>query len=115
LLVKTQLEETGNLQVRWALRGVKIFDLAVVRTGLRDTEADGAGFQPRTVELTAFDHKIYYPGAHPLRIRITGDQQTGLLLGAQIIGHYHCITALIRPFQARLPFFRTLFRKVGYL
>ncbi|MGO9612450.1 MAG: FAD-dependent oxidoreductase [Dissulfurispiraceae bacterium] len=67
---------------------VKIFDLAVARTGLRDTEADGAGFQPRTVELTAFDHKVYYPGAHPLRIRITGDHQTGLLLGAQIVGHY---------------------------
>lgn len=72
---------------------VKIFDLAVARTGLRDTEANSAGFRPGSVELTAFDHKIYYPGAHPLRIRITGDKQTGLLLGAQIVGHYQAEVA----------------------
>lgn len=32
------------------------------------------------------DHKRYYPGAVPLTISVTGDQATGRLLGAQIVG-----------------------------
>ena len=68
---------------------VKVFDLAVARTGLRDDEAVKAGFEPLTVESTSWDHKIYYPGAHELHMRVTGDRKTGRLLGAQIAGHWH--------------------------
>ena len=67
---------------------VKVFDLAVARTGLRDAEAAKAGFDPLTVESTSWDHKVYYPGAYALHIRVTGDRKTGRLLGAQIVGHY---------------------------
>lgn len=35
-----------------------------------------------------WDHKVYYPDARPMQIRITGDRATQVLLGAQIIGHY---------------------------
>ena len=66
---------------------VKVFDLAVARTGLNDAEARGAGFDPLTVETTAWDHKAYYPGAHELRLRVTGDRASGRLLGAQMVGH----------------------------
>ncbi len=66
---------------------VKVFDMVVARTGLRDDEARSAGFDPLTVESTFWDHKVYYPGAHEMRFRLTGDQQTGRLLGAQIAGH----------------------------
>ncbi|MDY6897448.1 MAG: FAD-dependent oxidoreductase, partial [Cyanobacteriota bacterium] len=67
---------------------VKIFDMAVSRTGLRDSEAKDAGFDPLTVEFETWDHKVYYPGAEKLHILVTGDKQTGKLLGAQIAGHY---------------------------
>lgn len=67
---------------------VKVFDLAIARTGLRDAEAQGAGFKPFTVEMDTWDHKVYYPGAHKLRISVTGDAQNGRLLGAQMVGHY---------------------------
>lgn len=67
---------------------VKIFTLAVARTGLRDDEARQAGFDPVTTETSAWDHKSYYPGAHELRIRVTGDRTSGRLLGAQILGHW---------------------------
>jgi NADPH-dependent 2,4-dienoyl-CoA reductase/sulfur reductase-like enzyme len=50
---------------------VKVFELAVARTGLRDQEAAGAGFDPVTVGSVEFDHKAYYPGAHQLHLRIT--------------------------------------------
>jgi NADPH-dependent 2,4-dienoyl-CoA reductase/sulfur reductase-like enzyme len=67
---------------------VKVFDLAIARTGIRDGEARKAGFQPFTVESRHFDHKAYYPGAQQLCVSLTGDHQTGKLLGAQILGHW---------------------------
>lgn len=68
-------------------QAVKIFDLIAARTGLRDVEARGAGFDPFTDELESWDHKVYYPGAKKMTIRITGDRTSGRLLGAQIVGH----------------------------
>ncbi|MDA8284952.1 MAG: FAD-dependent oxidoreductase [Actinomycetota bacterium] len=65
---------------------VKIFDLAVARTGLRHHEAATAGFAPRTVPVIADDHKVYYPGAQPVQVRVTGDTRTGQLLGVQMLG-----------------------------
>ncbi|WP_075353359.1 FAD-dependent oxidoreductase [Desulfovibrio sp. DV] len=67
---------------------LKLFDLAIARTGLNDAEARLEGFSPLTVETECWDHKNYYPGAHRLHIRVTGDRTTGYLLGAQIIGHW---------------------------
>lgn len=66
---------------------VKVFDLAIARTGLRDDEAISAGYDPLTIETTIWDHKVYYPGAHRLWMRTTGDRTTGRLLGAQMVGH----------------------------
>ncbi len=66
---------------------VKVFDLVAARTGLRETEAREAGFDPLTVQVEAWDHKVYYPGAHSLYLRITGDRRTGRLLVAQVVGH----------------------------
>jgi NADPH-dependent 2,4-dienoyl-CoA reductase/sulfur reductase-like enzyme len=65
---------------------VKVFDLVVGRTGLRDAEARAAGFRPRTVAVTVDDHKAYYPGAEPIAMRWTGDVHSGRLLGAQFVG-----------------------------
>jgi NADPH-dependent 2,4-dienoyl-CoA reductase/sulfur reductase-like enzyme len=67
---------------------VKIFDLVVARTGLRDQEAIREGFDPLTIDSESWDHKVYYPGAKKIRIRITGDRGTHRFLGAQIIGSY---------------------------
>lgn len=60
----------------------------VARTGLRDSEAREFGFDPLTSELEVWEHKVYYPGATALRIRLTGNRKTHRLLGAQMIGHY---------------------------
>jgi len=65
---------------------VKVFDQVVARTGLREHEARAAGFDPFTVEGTYFDHKVYYPGAQSVLLRLTGDRATGRLLGAQMVG-----------------------------
>jgi NADPH-dependent 2,4-dienoyl-CoA reductase/sulfur reductase-like enzyme len=68
-------------------QSLKVFDLAIACTGVRDHEARGAGFDPLTVSTRPNDHKAYYPGAAPLDIRMTGDLRTGRLLGAQIAGN----------------------------
>jgi NADPH-dependent 2,4-dienoyl-CoA reductase/sulfur reductase-like enzyme len=68
-------------------QAVLVFDLVAARTGLRDAEAAWAGWDPRTSELTCWDHKVYYPGAEPLVTRLTGDERTGRLLGLQLLGH----------------------------
>ncbi len=67
---------------------VKIFDLVIARTGLRQDEALNEGYAAYTTESISFDHKAYYPGAKQVRIRVTGDSQTGRLLGAQILGSW---------------------------
>jgi NADPH-dependent 2,4-dienoyl-CoA reductase/sulfur reductase-like enzyme len=65
---------------------VKVFDLVIARTGLRHDEATRENLQPFTVESVMNDHKAYYPGATQLRARVTGDRDTGKLLGAQLLG-----------------------------
>lgn len=66
---------------------VKVFELVAARTGLRDDQARQASFDPLTTQIETWDHKAYYPGAHKLRLRVTGERRTGQLLGAQIVGH----------------------------
>jgi NADPH-dependent 2,4-dienoyl-CoA reductase/sulfur reductase-like enzyme len=76
-----------------ATQVVKVFELAVARTGLRDPDATEAGLHPLTVGSVQDDHKAYYPGAHQLDIRITGDRQSGQLLGAQLVGDHRAEVA----------------------
>lgn len=69
-------------------QAVKVFELVASRTGLKQTEAEHAGLAAATVQAAADDHKRYYPGAHPITFRLTGDPDTGRLLGAQLVGRY---------------------------
>ena len=79
----------GDRQFQGTLgtQAVKIFDLVAAGTGLRDATARENGFDSLTVEIETWDHKVYYPGAQKVRIRLTGDRSTHRILGAQIIGH----------------------------
>jgi NADPH-dependent 2,4-dienoyl-CoA reductase/sulfur reductase-like enzyme len=72
---------------------VKVFDMAVARTGVRDHEALAGGYEPMTVGAEADDHKAYYPGSHRIAMRLTGDRRDGRLLGAQLFGHRHAEVA----------------------
>jgi len=80
----------GNAEFAGSLgtQVVKIFNIVAARTGLCGRKARESGFDPLTTDQEFWDHKVYYPGATPLRIRITGDRKTHCLLGAQMIGHY---------------------------
>ena len=80
----------GNSEFAGSLgtQSVKIFELVAARTGLKDDEARSEGFEPITVDFESWDHKVYYPGAKKMNIRITGDRESHRLLGAQIVGAY---------------------------
>lgn len=84
---ENMLGGTCEFQGSLGTQVVKVFDRVAARTGLRAKEAVESGFDPLTVSFTSWDHKVYYPGAKELRIRLTGDRSTGRLLGAQMVGH----------------------------
>ncbi|MEZ0110400.1 NADPH-dependent 2,4-dienoyl-CoA reductase/sulfur reductase-like enzyme [Catenulispora sp. EB89] len=68
---------------------VKVFDLVAARTGLHTAgaAAAGRGWSPVDSLSVQDDHRRYYPGVSPITIKVTGDRDTGLLLGAQLVGH----------------------------
>jgi hypothetical protein len=61
---------------------------APARTCPREIEGAKASFDPLTVSLTSWGHKVYYPGAKKLHIRLTADRSIGRLLGTQLVGHW---------------------------
>ena len=65
---------------------VKVFDLAVAKTGLSESEAVSEGFSPLVTYVLSEDHAGYYPGAKGLQIKTVADRDTRRLLGAQVIG-----------------------------
>jgi NADPH-dependent 2,4-dienoyl-CoA reductase/sulfur reductase-like enzyme len=64
----------------------KVFDKQVARTGLNSSEAVDAGFTPQTVTITTNSRSGHYPGGSPVQVHLVGDQKSGRLLGAQMVG-----------------------------
>lgn len=67
-------------------QSIKLFDTVIARTGLNDKDAKAFGIESFTSDSTFYDHKVYYPHAKDIRIRLTGEIGTGRLLGAQLLG-----------------------------
>lgn len=70
-------------------QSIKIFDQVISRTGLNEKEARKAGFDPISTEITADDHKAYYPPVYKTYIKVIADQNSRRIIGAQILGSYH--------------------------
>lgn len=80
----------GNKEFAGTLgtQSVKIFNRVVARTGLNEKEAAESGFTPITIDFETWDHKVYYPQAEKIFIRVMADKSTKRILGAQMIGAY---------------------------
>ncbi len=65
---------------------VKVFDLAVAKTGLSENQAVSEGLSTLATYVLAGDHAGYYPNPKDLHIKTIAERTTGRLLGAQIIG-----------------------------
>jgi NADPH-dependent 2,4-dienoyl-CoA reductase/sulfur reductase-like enzyme len=64
---------------------VKVFDLAVARTGLTLAEAEAEGLPALATDALGRSRAKYYPGSEPVSIRLV-HEVGGRLLGAQIVG-----------------------------
>jgi len=64
----------------------KVFDLEVARTGLTSTEALKSGFTPVSETIKSRSRAHAHPGASIIWVHMIGDQVTGRLLGAQMVG-----------------------------
>jgi NADPH-dependent 2,4-dienoyl-CoA reductase/sulfur reductase-like enzyme len=64
----------------------KVCDLEVARTGLSEKEAGAAGFEYVSRFVDSTTRAGYFPGAAPVRVKMTAERRSGRLLGAQIVG-----------------------------
>jgi len=64
----------------------KVFDRAFARTGLTQTEADRAGLRARSVQVEVSSRAGYYDDPPMIHARMTVEEGSGRLLGAQLHG-----------------------------
>ncbi len=64
----------------------KVCDLEVGRTGLLESEARTAGFEPVSVTVQSSTRAGYFPGATPITVKMIAERGTGRLLGVQVVG-----------------------------
>ena len=65
---------------------VKVFDWTIAKTGLSENEANKNGFVTETIIVPANDKTHYYPGSKRTIIKLIAEKESGLLLGAEIVG-----------------------------
>jgi len=65
---------------------VRVFDLAVARTGLTAAQAQGLGYTVRAPLIEDTDASRYFPGVAPIHVKLVVDEGSDRLLGGQIAG-----------------------------
>ncbi|MFN8095284.1 MAG: FAD-dependent oxidoreductase [Vicinamibacteria bacterium] len=64
----------------------KVFDLSFAMTGASEAALARAGRTYRRVYVHPADHATYYPGAHPISLKLLFEPEDGRILGAQAVG-----------------------------
>jgi NADPH-dependent 2,4-dienoyl-CoA reductase/sulfur reductase-like enzyme len=64
----------------------KVFNLYVARTGLTERQAREGGFKPVSATIRTRTTAHYYPGGVQVNIKMIADEQSGRILGVQIVG-----------------------------
>jgi NADPH-dependent 2,4-dienoyl-CoA reductase/sulfur reductase-like enzyme len=64
----------------------KVCDLEVARTGLREQDAERAGFAYITATIQSTNRAGYFPDSAIMTVKLIAEQGTGRLLGGQIVG-----------------------------
>jgi NADPH-dependent 2,4-dienoyl-CoA reductase/sulfur reductase-like enzyme/rhodanese-related sulfurtransferase len=64
----------------------RVFDLVFAMTGLTETNLQRTQRPYRRIYVHPADHAAYYPGAHPISLKLLFDPADGRILGAQAIG-----------------------------
>ncbi|MBD8069853.1 CoA-disulfide reductase [Bacillus sp. PS06] len=64
----------------------KVFDLSVATTGNNEKNLKRLGIDYQVVHIHPSSHAGYYPGAHPIALKLLFDKSNGKILGAQAVG-----------------------------
>jgi len=64
----------------------KVFDLSFAMTGLSEATLQRKEMAYKRVYVHPADHATYYPGAHPITLKLLFDPTDGRILGAQAVG-----------------------------
>lgn len=64
----------------------KVFDLTFAMTGLSETLLERKKLPYQRIYVHPADHATYYPGAHPITLKLLFDPTDGRILGAQAVG-----------------------------
>ncbi|MCR5755735.1 MAG: CoA-disulfide reductase [Acetatifactor sp.] len=65
---------------------IKLFDMTVASTGIKEEAAKKAGISYERVYLSPANHAGYYPGGKVLNMKMLFEKGTWKILGAQIVG-----------------------------
>jgi NADPH-dependent 2,4-dienoyl-CoA reductase/sulfur reductase-like enzyme len=66
---------------------VKVFDLAVARTGLCSDDAAAGSIPVVSARIEAWDRAAYYPTARKLWVKLIAERESRKLIGAQVVGY----------------------------
>jgi NADPH-dependent 2,4-dienoyl-CoA reductase/sulfur reductase-like enzyme len=66
---------------------VKVFDLAVARTGLCSDDATAESIPVVSARIEAWDRAAYYPTARKLWVKLLAERESRKLIGAQVVGY----------------------------
>lgn len=66
---------------------LKVFDLAVARTGLSSQEAAADNIPVVSARIEALDRAAYYPTARKIWVKLIAERETRKLVGAQVVGY----------------------------
>lgn len=64
----------------------QIFDLTVATTGLNEKTLKEKVIDNQVIHIHPASHATYYPGAHPISLKVIFDRETGEIFGAQAVG-----------------------------
>ncbi|WP_018248639.1 FAD-dependent oxidoreductase [Orenia marismortui] len=64
----------------------KVCDLAVARTGLTFAEAEAEGYEVVSSVIKSGNHSGYYPNYNKFTVKLIVEKDSGIILGAQVIG-----------------------------
>ena len=70
----------------WGTAILRLFDLTVASAGANEKSLKKMNIPYEAIHMHPPSHASYYPGAHPLTMKVLFNPQSGKLLGAQMIG-----------------------------
>jgi len=66
---------------------LKVFDLAVARTGLSSEQAAADSIPVVSARIEALDRAAYYPTARKIWVKLIANRESRRLVGAQVVGY----------------------------